>query len=54
MWDGGSNETYVLADRTKQQQWGFMQIMDRSECTLITETDEDVAQMNRTETEEDK
>ena len=40
-----SSETYVLADRTKQQQWAFIQIMDRSECTLITETDEEVEAM---------
>ena len=42
-----SSETYALADRTKQQQWGFMQVMDRSECTLITETDEEVDALNR-------
>ena len=47
-----SSETYALADRTKQQQWGFMQIMDRSECTLITETDEEVAAMKREESAE--
>ncbi len=37
-----SSQTYALADRTKEQQWGFLQIMDRSECVLITETDEDM------------
>lgn len=42
-----SSETYVLADRTKQQQWGFMQVMDYSECTIITETDDDVLEINR-------
>ncbi len=42
-----SSETYALGDRTKQQQWGFMQVMDRSECTLITETDEEVDALNK-------
>lgn len=40
-----SSETYVLADRTKQQQWGFMQVISADECVIISETDEDLEKM---------
>ncbi|MFR8172516.1 MAG: DeoR/GlpR family DNA-binding transcription regulator [Marvinbryantia sp.] len=48
-----SSETYVLADRTKQQQWGFMQVMDRSECTIITEKDDEDPEIKKEAKAED-
>lgn len=48
-----SSETYVLADRTKQQQWGFMQVMDRSECTIITEKDDETSEIKKEAKAED-
>ncbi len=40
-----SSVTYILADRSKQQQWGFIRFMDRDECILISEDDEDMKQI---------